>query len=109
MVAPETEKPLPVTVAALTVTAAVPVDVKVTDCEAGEFSTTLPKDTLLAFTLSVGTDAFNCSAKLFETLLADPGRVTVSVALALYLLAGQLMVAAVAGKGAQGSTDHAPF
>src|SRR5258707_15030837 len=97
MVAPETEKPLPVTVAALTVTAAVPVDVKVTDCEAGEFSTTLPKDTLLAFTLSVGTDAFNCSAKLFETLLAVAVRVAVCVELTADALAVKLMVLAVAG------------
>ena len=56
-VPPESEKPVPVTVAELTVTAAVPVDCKVTDCIAGAFTTTLPNDTLVALMLSVDVNA----------------------------------------------------
>lgn len=50
-VAPETEKPVPVTEAALTVTAAEPVDVKVTDFVAAVFTITPPKDRLVALRL----------------------------------------------------------
>jgi len=74
---PETVKPLPVTVAALTVTAVLPVEVKVTDCVAGVFTLTLPKDKFPVPTLSVGTDAPNCRAKVSVTLLAMAVRVTV--------------------------------
>jgi hypothetical protein len=63
-------KPAPVKTAELTVTAIVPVEVKVTDCVAGEFTITLPKATEVALMLSVGTAAFNCRAKVFETLPA---------------------------------------
>jgi hypothetical protein len=42
------EKPVPVSVAELTVTAAVPVDVSVIDCAAAVFTATLPNATLLA-------------------------------------------------------------
>ncbi len=61
--APETVKPVPVTVAALTVTEAVPEEVKVTDCVAGEFRTTSPKATLVALTLSVEVAAEIVSVK----------------------------------------------
>ena len=57
--APESEKPLPLTVAPLTVTAAVPDDVRVIDCVAGEFSPTLPKARLVALTLNDGPLATN--------------------------------------------------
>lgn len=79
-VTPETVKPVPVSVVALTVTEAVPVDVKVTDCVELVFTVTSPKARLVALRLSAGiaveTVAFNCSAKLLETLPA----VAVSVA-----------------------------
>ena len=74
-VAPDTVKPTPLSVAALTVTAAVPVEDKVTVCVAGEFTITLPKATVVALMLSVGTAAFNCRAKVFETLPALAVRV----------------------------------
>jgi hypothetical protein len=45
---PEMEKPVPVSVAEFTVTAAVPVDVSVIDCAAAVFTATLPNATLLA-------------------------------------------------------------
>ena len=63
-VPPDIVKPVPVTVAALTVTGAVPVDVKVTDCVDAVFTVTLPKATLVALILNVGTTAFNCRVKL---------------------------------------------
>ena len=55
--APETVKPVPVTVAALTVTDAVPEEVKVTDCVAGLFRTTSPKAMVVALMLSAGAVA----------------------------------------------------
>jgi hypothetical protein len=79
-VAPDIVKPVPVSVAALTVTGEVPVEVKVTDCVAGVFRTTSPKATLVALTPSTGVsafDSFNCKAKLFETLAALAVKVTV--------------------------------
>ena len=59
-VLPEIAKPAPVTAAALTVTGAVPVEVKVTACSVvAVFTATLPKVKLVALMLSAGTDAFN--------------------------------------------------
>ena len=69
-VAPDMAKPLPVSVAALIVTGAVPVDDKVTDCAAAWFTTTLPNARLVTLTLSLGTAAFNCRAKFSDTLAA---------------------------------------
>jgi hypothetical protein len=78
-VAPDTVKPVPVTVAALTVIGAVPVEVKVTDCVAGVLTTTLPNATLVALELRVDVTAFNFKAKLRETPPAVAVRVTVCV------------------------------
>jgi len=50
----DTEKPAPVRLTELIVTAAAPVEVKVTDCAAGVFTATLPKETLLVLTVSTG-------------------------------------------------------
>jgi hypothetical protein len=76
-VAPETVKPGPDTVAALTVTDAVPVEDKVRVCVVAVFTLTLPKDKLDELTLSVGTDAPSCRAKVFVTPLAPAVRVAV--------------------------------
>ena len=62
--APETEKPVPVRVAELMVTAAVPVEDSVIDCVVAAFTATLPKFRLEELMLSVGTAAFSCSAKV---------------------------------------------
>jgi hypothetical protein len=51
--APEIVNPLPLTAAELTVTAAVPVEVNVTDCVVGEFRFTFPNAIVVALTLSV--------------------------------------------------------
>ena len=75
-VAPEMEKPVPVTVAALTVTGAVPVEVRVSDRVAGVFNATLPKAMLVALMLKVGVAALSCREKLSVALPA----VAVSVA-----------------------------
>ena len=66
------------------------------------FTATLPKATLVALTLSVGTTAFNCRAKVSETLPALAVSVTacavatddtVAVNVALVALAGTVTVA----------------
>jgi hypothetical protein len=62
--APEVEKPVPVSVAALMVTAAVPVEDSVIDCVVDEFTDTLPKLRLEELMVSVGTAAFNCRANV---------------------------------------------
>jgi hypothetical protein len=74
-VAPETVKPVPATVAALTVTAAVPVEDRVNVCVVAVFTLTLPKDKLDELTLSVGTAPPSDRAKVFETLPALAVRV----------------------------------
>jgi hypothetical protein len=86
-VAPETVNPAPATAAALTVTAAPPVDERVTVCVVGVFTFTAPKPMLAALTLSVGTDAPSCSANVFATLLALAVRVTVCAVLTVVTVA----------------------
>jgi hypothetical protein len=76
-VIPETVKPVPATVPALTVTAAVPVDDRVRVCVVGVFTFTVPKPMLPALKVSVGTDDPSCRAKVSTTLLALAVRVTV--------------------------------
>jgi hypothetical protein len=73
--------PVPLTVAALTVTEAVPVELSVTDCVVGVFNATLPKARLEAVTLSVGTEDPNCSANVLATLPALAVSVTACVVL----------------------------
>jgi hypothetical protein len=68
--APETENPVPLTASALIVTAAVPVDDRVSVCVVAEFALTLPNETVEALTPSVGTLDPICSAKVFVLLPA---------------------------------------
>lgn len=72
-VAPEIEKPAPVSVAELTVTAAVPVEESVIDCEEDVFTGILPKLRFDELTDNVGTAAFSCRTKACVVLptLAD--------------------------------------
>jgi hypothetical protein len=74
-------KPVPGTVAALTVTAAVPVEDRVSVSVVAVFTFTLPKDKVDELTLSVGTEAPNFSAKVFDKLPALAVRVTVCAVL----------------------------
>jgi hypothetical protein len=68
---------VPVAIAELTVTAAVPVDESVTDCVAASLMTTLPNEIDVAFTPSAPCPAGDsCNEKVFEVPLA----VAVSVA-----------------------------
>ena len=76
-VAPETVNPAPATVAALMVTATVPVEDRVTVCVVAVFTFTVPKPMLPALTLSVGTPAPSCRANVLATLLALAVRATV--------------------------------
>jgi len=66
-VAPETAKPEPTTLAALTVTGVEPVDLRVTDWVAGVPRTTLPKATVVALMLSNAELGPNCKAKPADT------------------------------------------
>jgi hypothetical protein len=93
--------PVPLTVAPLIVKGAVPVEVKVSDFVVAVLSVTLPKTRLVVLTLSVGTEAFNCSAKLFVTPVelavnvaacAVPTALTFAVKPALVAFAGTISV-----------------
>ena len=53
------ENPLPVSARVFTVTAEVPLDVKVTLCVVGVFTTTLPNGILVALALSTGVAALS--------------------------------------------------
>ncbi len=74
-------KPVPVTVPALTVTAPLPVEVKVTDCVVGVFTFTLPKAKLAELRLNVGTVEPSCNVKVAgePKALADNTAVCVEV------------------------------
>jgi len=76
-VTPETVNPLPLTVAALMVTAEVPVEDRVRVCVVAVFTLTLPNDRLDELTPSVIADAPSCSEKVSATLLALAVKVTV--------------------------------
>lgn len=76
VVIPLIEKPVPLIAAALMVTDPVPLNVSFTVCVAGEFRFTLPKTTVVDPSVSpavpvVPPDAFNCSEKVSELLLAE--------------------------------------
>ena len=100
--APDIVKPVPLSVAELMVTGAVPVEVNVTGSVEAVFTVTLPNARLVGLTVNVGTAAFSCRAKLLETLPALAVRVTacavvteetVAVNPALVALAGTTTVA----------------
>jgi hypothetical protein len=65
-VAPDIVNPVPVNIAELMVTGAVPLEVSVTGSVDGVFSVTLPNARLGRLTVNAGTAAFNCSAKVFD-------------------------------------------
>jgi len=75
-VAPEAEKPVPLTVAALTITEAVPVELSESDCVEAVLRGTLPKARVLALTVNVDVDAPSCRARVLEV----PPEVAVRVA-----------------------------
>jgi hypothetical protein len=94
--------PVPVNVAELMVTGAVPLEVSVTGSIDGVFSVTLPNAALAGLMVNVGTAAFSCRAKVFDsppvlavrvTDCAVVTDVTVAVNPALVALAGTNTVA----------------
>lgn len=98
-VAPEAENPVPVSVAAFTVTDDVPVDESVSVSVAVVLTSTLPKLTLDALTVRIDAAACNCSEKLCARLPALAIRMTfcavgtaVMFALKLALVAPAAMV-----------------
>jgi len=95
-VAPETPKPVPLTVAELIVSAAVPLEVSVSDCAEGVFRFTLPKERLPALRVIAGTAAFNCKAKFTEALPALAVSVAVCVVLTAETVAENAALAAPA-------------
>jgi hypothetical protein len=78
---PDTEKPVPDASAEFTVTAAVPLEVKVTVCVAWVFTVTLPNATLVALMLRVGIAGESCRAKVLDTPPAAAVSVTVCAVL----------------------------
>jgi hypothetical protein len=96
-VAPETVKPVPSTVAALTVTDAVPVEVRVTDCVAGEFKFTSPNAMLVALMVNVGVNGPTCRVNVFEAPPALAVSITVCAVLTDVTVAEKLAVVAPAG------------
>lgn len=67
-VIPDTEKTVPVVAAELTVTGAVPEDVRVMDWVAGVFTITFPNAMVVALSVSAELPELSCSAKLLLTL-----------------------------------------
>jgi len=64
----DVENPLPVTAIDLTVSAAVPFEVNVTLCVVEWFTTSAPKEIVVAFTLKAGVAAFSCSETDFDVM-----------------------------------------
>lgn len=106
---PDMVKPVPVSAAALMVTGAVPVDVSVTDFFEAVCRATLPKLTLLALTLRVGTAATSCSGKLPELLFADAVNCTDCAAVTADTVALKLAVLALAATVIVAGTVTAPL
>ena len=75
-VAPDIVNPVPVNVAELMVTGAVPVEVNVTGSVEAVFTVTLPKARLAGLMVNVGTPAFSCRPKVLEIPPALAVRVT---------------------------------
>jgi hypothetical protein len=93
---------VPVSAAELTVTGDAPVEVNVTGSVVGVFTVTLPNARLVGLIVNVAAAAFNCRAKVLETLpalavsvtaCADVTDDTVAVNPALLALAGTVTVA----------------
>jgi hypothetical protein len=82
-VIPESPKPVPVTEAALMVSAAVPEDVSVTAFVRVVFNASVPKATLVLLSVSPGVLALRARFKVFDT----PAAVAVSVAVWFVLTA----------------------
>lgn len=96
--------PVPVTVPALTVTAPVPVDDRVTDCVVGVFTFTLPKAMLVELRLSVGTVEPSCNAKVAGAPKALADNVAVCVEVTEETVALKLVLVAPAATMTEAGT-----
>jgi hypothetical protein len=96
-VAPDIVKPVPVSVPEFMVTGAVPVELNVTGCVEAVFTVTLPNATLAGLMVNVGVVAFNCRAKLLETLPAVAVSVTACADVTADTLATNPALVAFAG------------
>ncbi len=93
----DTEKPVPLAAAELTVTGAVPVEFNVIGCATGVFSITLPNPIDVAFTVKTAVAAFSCSETFWEALPAVAVRVADCAELTAAALAVNAAPVAVAG------------
>lgn len=101
-------KPAPDSKGLLTVTGAVPLEVRMTDCgAAAAFICTLPKARFVALTVSAGTAAFNCRANVFKAPLALAVNVTASELPTDEIVAGKPALVAPAGTVTRAGTATA--
>ena len=98
------EKPVPLAVAPLTVTARLPVELRVTVCVEGVFRSTLPKLMLVALTLITAAAAFNCSTTLWVAPPPEASSVTVCAALTAVALAVNVADIAFAATATEAGT-----
>ena len=94
---PDTEKPVPVMVTALTVTLTEPEAVNFSDCDVGLFRAVLPKAMLVAFTDSVAAPPVSLSETVFDALPVVAVSVTVCAVLTEATSAVKVALEAVAG------------
>ena len=102
---PESENPVPETVAELIVSAAVPVDRTDTAWVLGLPIFTLPKASVVGLTDIWAVAAVNCSEKLLLTLPAEAVRVTVCVVLTVEAVAVNEALVAPAGTVTEAGTE----
>lgn len=103
------ENPLPVTEMEFTVTTAVPLEVKVTFCVVGVFTTALPKGMLVALALSTGVAALSCSETDLEVDPVVAARVTDCAVVTEATLAVNAALVAVAGTVTEPGRVTAPL
>lgn len=104
-VAPETLKPAPLAVPALTVTGPVPVDDNVIVCVVAEFTFSFPKLRLDELKLSVAVPAFSCKARVWLALPAVAVRVTAVAVLTEETVAVKVAVVAPAATVTEAGTE----
>lgn len=105
--APETVNPVPATLAALTVTAAVPVEVRVSVWLAAVFTFTLPNDRLEELTLSEIDAASNCTPADAEMPVAFADTVTACATFTAETVAEKLPLVAPAANVIEAGTTKA--
>lgn len=103
--APETEKPVPEMLAALTVRAVVPADVRVMDWVVGVLITTLPNGMLVALMVSFAFEVLSATAKVSVTLPAEAVNVAVCAVVTAETVAVKLALLAPAATVTEAGTE----